>query len=224
MQAAAYNGVDSAESEREEAERVNHDANRDLARLCAERKILLVAVSTDYVFDGALQRPYTEEDPPAPLSHYGHTKLRGEKAVLAAGGEHLVIRTQALYGTARPTIVNRILEGGEIQMAEDRVSQPTYAADLAQGILSLVQAGARGLFHVANQGPISWYEFALMVVEEIGRKNGHIKPALAVERGEAADRPAYSPLSSARYDEKVGVPMRPVREALRDFLGGMTRA
>ncbi len=77
---------------------------------------------------------------------------------------------------------------------------------------------------IPTASAISWYEFALMVVEEIGRKNGHIKPALAVERGEAADRPAYSPLSSARYDEKVGVPMRPVREALRDFLGGMTRA
>ena len=224
VQAAAYNRVDLAESDREEAERVNHGANRDLARLCAERNILLVAVSTDYVFDGALRRPYTEEDATAPLSHYGRTKLRGEEAVRAAGGEHLIIRTQALYGEARRTIVNRVLEGGEIQMARDRVSQPTSAADLAAGILRLVEAGARGLFNVANQGPVSWYEFALMVREMSGRTDGRVTPVDAGARGEAADRPAYSALSSARCDAAVGEPMRPVRDALRDFLAGMTQA
>jgi dTDP-4-dehydrorhamnose reductase len=218
LNAAAFTDVDGAEATPAEAEAVNVGGMRVLAAACAARGTLLVGLGTDYVFDGALRRPYREDDPPQPLGVYGRTQLAGEQALLA-GGEALVVRTQGLYGGGRPTLVRRLLDAeGEVRMAEDRTSQPSWADDVADAILELCRCGARGVVHVANTGPVTWYEFALMLREESGRPRGRIVPIAAAERNEPAARPAYSALDTSRYEALTGRRMRTVRAALRAFL------
>jgi dTDP-4-dehydrorhamnose reductase len=231
VHAAAFTDVDGAEAAPEEADRVNHRAAATVARACAARGAVLFALSTDYVFDGALERPYREDDPPRPLSVYGRTKLLGEEAVRAAGGAHLVVRAQALYGHGRRRhFVAKLLAmrdaTEEIAVVDDRTSQPTFADDLARALLRLFWAGARGLCHVANTGPVTWYRFALLVREESGFPKGRLRPIASRERGERAPRPRSSVLDTSRYASLAGEPMPSVREGLRRYLAsvGMTRA
>jgi len=217
FQGAAYTAVDRAETEREQAEAVNHHAIQTVASECAARGVLLVIASTDYVFDGALSRPYTEDDEVAPLGHYAQTKLRGEAA--AAVGEHLIVRVQALYGTGRATLVDRLLDPSvALTMANDRISQPSFADDVAAAIWNLIEAGARGVFHVANQGPISWYDFAVLTRKAAGLPTNNLTSAPSASRFEPAARPAQSALSSAKYEAATNHSMRSVTDALHDFL------
>jgi len=230
VHAAAFTDVDGAERDPEGAERLNHGACRLLASACARRGILLVAIGSDYVFDGISERPYREEDAQNPLSVYGKTKQRGEDAVRSAGGPHLVVRAQALYGPGRPSLVTRLLAmedpAQEIRVVNDRTSQPTFVDHFARGLLALWQRGAQGTFHVANSGPMSWYGFALLVREETGLPRGQVKTIGSRERGEVAARPPYSALDVGRFAALAGRPMATVREGLREYLSGLgvTRA
>ncbi|MEE8104940.1 MAG: dTDP-4-dehydrorhamnose reductase [Planctomycetota bacterium] len=218
FQGAAYTAVDRAETEREQAEAVNHGSIAVLASECATRGVLLVTASTDYVFDGESTRPYTEDDETAPLGHYAQTKLRGEAA--AAACEHLIVRVQALYGTGRATLVDRLLDpSAALTIVNDRISQPSFADDVATAISNLIEAGARGIFHVANQGSISWYEFALLTRKAAGLPATNLTPAAAPARPEPARRPRFSALSSAKYEAATQHSMRSVHDALQDFLG-----
>ncbi|MGQ0614344.1 MAG: dTDP-4-dehydrorhamnose reductase [Planctomycetaceae bacterium] len=230
LNTAAFTDVDDAERDPEGAERLNHGACRLLAAACARRGILLIAISSDYVFDGSSTRPYHEEDPQNPLSVYGKTKQRGEDAVRAAGVPHLVVRAQALYGPGRPSLVTRLLAmedpAQEIRVVNDRTSQPTFVDHFARGVLTLWRRGAQGTFHVANTGPMSWYGFALLVREETGLPRGQVKTIGSRERGEVAARPPYSALDTGRFAGVAGRPMATVREGLREYLAGLgvTRA
>jgi len=230
VHAAAFTDVDGAEDDPEAAERLNHLACRALAAACARRGVLLVAVGTDYVFDGRAARPYREDDPPGPLSVYGKTKLRGEDAVRAAGGPHLVVRAQALYGPGRANLVTRLLAledpAGEIFVVDDRTSQPTFVDHFARGLLALWRGRAQGTFHLADTGAMTWYGFALLVREMTGRPRGQVKAVGSRERGERAPRPPYSVLDTGRFARAAGGPPPTVREGLRDYLRalGVTRA
>ncbi|MFQ5845083.1 MAG: dTDP-4-dehydrorhamnose reductase [Planctomycetota bacterium] len=229
LNAAAFTDVDAAESRTREAEAVNVTGVRNLAASCAQRGILLVGLGTDYVFDGVLRRPYREDDPPRPLSAYGRSQLAGEHALAEAGGEFLLVRTQGLYGSGRPTLVHRLLAvedpEAEVRMVADRTSQPSWADEVADAVRELWRCGARGVVHVANTGPLTWYEFTVMLHEESGRPRGRILSIAAAQRSEAAVRPAYSALDTGRYEALTGRRLRGVREALRAFLQqeGVTR-
>lgn len=223
VNAAGYTSVDGAETNKQAANAVNVGGMVNIARACKQRGALLVSFGSDYVFDGTAGRAYIEQDATGPLSHYGWSQLGGERAALAEGGEVLHLRVQALYGLGRPTLLDRLLAmddpQGDVLMVADRISQPSFADDVAKAVVGLIAAGARGIVHVANPGPVSWYDFALMVFEETGRPAGRIHGIPAAERPEPARRPAYSALDVSLCERLLGRKMRSVREALQGFLG-----
>jgi dTDP-4-dehydrorhamnose reductase len=226
VNASAYNKVDAAESEPGEALAVNAEGPLHLARAARDAGALLVHVSTDYVFDGRRSEPYTEDVPANPISAYGVSKLAGELLVASVTPEHLIVRTSAVFGSGGSrakggSFVDRILAraraGEPLRVVADQVFSPTYAPDLAGGILALLEARARGLVHVTNQGSCTWNEMATTALEIAGPR----VPVQAIrteELGAPARRPAYSVLDNARYRGLGLAPLRPWREALREML------
>lgn len=205
INAAAYTAVDKAETERDLAFAVNRDAAAHLARACAARDLRLLHVSTDYVFDGTGTRPYLEDDALAPLGVYGHSKAAGEAAVLAAGAT--VVRTSWLFEERGPSFVHTMLrlaaERDSLRVVGDQVGCPTWADDLADGLLALGQRAAlEPRYHYCNQGVTTWHGFAEAIVAE-ARRHRPMRCTL-VERITTADyptparRPAYSVLDTSR--------------------------
>lgn len=226
LNASAWNAVDAAETHFDEALAVNAAGPAHLARAARELGALLVHVSTDYVFDGCAGEPYVESARPAPLSLYGVSKLCGEQAVAAAGGEHLIVRTSAVFGRGGSkakggSFVERILararEGQPLKVVSDQVFSPTYAPDLAAALIALVELEARGLVHVSNSGSCSWHALATAALEQAGIRTPVLEIG-ALELKQPARRPAYSVLASER---SLGLqPLRGWRDALQEFLAG----
>jgi len=224
--AAAHTGVDACEAEVEAAMAVNAAGPAVLAHACNESGAHFVHVSTDYVFDGKGDEPYRESHPPAPTTVYGRTKLEGEARVLAACSEALIIRTSWVFGPGR-NFVGAILRqaqlrrtgevAGPLSVVDDQRGCPTYAADLAEGLRALQRAGAKGVLHLSNAEPTTWWGFARAILDETGYGD------LEVERGSTAaldlpaPRPAYSVLDCSRAAAR-GVSLRPWREALSEYL------
>ncbi|PYQ17002.1 MAG: dTDP-4-dehydrorhamnose reductase [Acidobacteria bacterium] len=228
INAAAFNDVDGAESDPAPALAVNAAAARHLARACRDRGALLVHVSSDYVFDGAKREPYREEDCPRPLNVYGVSKLAGCLLVSAAGGEHLIVRTSGVFGAGGSrakggAFVERILararQGAPLRVVDDQVFAPTYAADLAEALLALVDGGARGLVHVTNSGTCSWHELATAALDIAGVRV-RVEAIRSRDLGAPARRPAYSVLAHDRARAFGLPPLRSWRDALAEFLRG----
>ena len=217
---AAWTAVDAAEEQEAEALRVNGDAPRLLALACAEHGAWLVQISTDYVFDGRSSAPYDEDAEPNPQSAYGRTKLAGEIAAQEVLPErHYIVRTAWLYGVRGANFVKTILkaqaERGTVSVVDDQVGQPTYARDLAEQIVKLVDARPpAGIFHGTNAGVTSWYGFT----QEIFRTWGINETAVTATDSSAfvrpAPRPSYSVLGHRRWTEVGLEPMRPWTQAL----------
>jgi dTDP-4-dehydrorhamnose reductase len=233
VNAAGFTHVDRCESEPEAARRGNETGPTVLARACRDAGARMAHVSTDYVFAGTATRPYREDDPPGPLSVYGRTKLAGERGVLAASDSHLVVRTSWVFGHGRNFIASvldqaqRRGEGqatGPLRVVDDQTGRPTWAADLAAGILALLEADARGLYHMANDGTATWWELARFCLDEAGFGG------LVVERIRTGDLdlPAPRPLWSVLDCSKalaLGVKMRSWKDAVRAYLrSGQARA
>ena len=164
---AAYTNVDGCETYEAGALRVNGDAPGRMAAVCRERSIRFVHIGTDYVFDGTSTRPYREDDPPAPASAYGRTKLAGEGAVLIAEPAALVVRTAWLYGAKKSfvrAVVEKARKGEALSVVNDQHGAPTSAADLSEAILALVARGASGLVHFTNAGATTWHAVARFVL------------------------------------------------------------
>jgi dTDP-4-dehydrorhamnose reductase len=226
VNAAAWTAVDDAETQEAAAFAVNGTGAANLARACDQAGARLVHVSTDYVFDGTASQPYIEDDRPNPLSAYGASKLAGETMVAAAGGAFLIVRTSAVLGVGGSqakggSFVERILararSGGPLRVVADQVFSPTYAPDLAMALLALVQKGARGLYHVTNDGTCSWHELAEASVRAAGL-DLPVEKIRAQDLNQPARRPAYSVLSNARYRALGLAPLRPWREMLPELL------
>lgn len=226
--AAAWNAVDQAETRFAEALLVNAAGPAYLARAARACGARLVHVSTDYVFDGTATRPYVEDDAPHPLSLYGVSKLAGEQAVAASGGEHLVVRTSAVLGLGSSrakggSFVERILAraraGQPLRVVSDQRFSPTCAPDLAGALVALAERGARGLVHVTNSGSCSWHALAVAALELTGIA-GPVAQIGSAELGAPARRPAYSVLSGERCAALGLPPLRPWREALAELLRG----
>ncbi|UFP95093.1 dTDP-4-dehydrorhamnose reductase [Gloeobacter morelensis] len=225
---AAYTRVDKAESEAEEAHRVNATGAKVLAEACSAAGSRLVHISTDYVFDGSACRPYPEDAPTQPLGVYGQSKLNGEVAVLEGGREHLVVRTAWVYGSGGPNFVRTILrlagEREQLRVVADQVGSPTWTFDLAAALVGLVKARAEGgIYHVTNSGVTSWYDFAVAIAEEaqaLGRalQLQSVVPITTAEYPTPAARPAYSVLSNARAIRVLGSPLPQWRQSLRRML------
>jgi dTDP-4-dehydrorhamnose reductase len=216
---AALTKVDTCEREPALAERANAGAVATLAHACAASGARLVQISTDYVFAGDGQRPYREDDPPAPRSVYGRTKLAGERAALAAP-HALVVRTSWVYGRGRnfpAAILAQAREGKPLRVVADQRGRPTYAADLAEGVLALVAAGAEGIVHFANDGEATWLELARAVLDSCGFADLPIQPLTTEELGLPAPRPRYSVLDLGKA-KALGVPPREWRAGLAAYL------
>lgn len=202
---AAWTDVDAAEAAETEALIINGDAAANVAGAAAGAGAAVVYLSTDYVFDGTLVRPYVESDATNPLSAYGRTKLAGERATAAANERHFVVRTSWLYGIGGRNFVDTMLSlapGGEVSVVADQVGSPTYTAQLAHGLLRLAASEAYGVHHLAAAGHCSWFEFA-QAIFEAAAVDCDVRPTTTAEFARAAQRPAWSALASERPDAIV---------------------
>ena len=214
---AAYTKVDLAESDEAAANAINGSAVELLAAAANEAGALLVQVSTDFVFDGAKRQPYDVDDATHPLSAYGRSKHLGEVAASHAK-QHLIVRTSWLFGVHGPNFVeairNQIRKGVEsLRVVDDQRGRPTYTPHLARAIVRLVTQGARGVVHYADADECSWYDFACAIAPGFT-----IHPVSSDEFPRPAKRPAYSVLSTDRYESLTGVTADSWREGLREYL------
>jgi dTDP-4-dehydrorhamnose reductase len=202
---AAYTAVDKAESDVETAEKVNELAPKLLGKYSKKWGIKLIHISTDYVFDGEAFTPYSEEDKVNPKSVYGETKLRGEKNCVEENTDTIIIRTSWLYSAFGNNFVKTMLrlgkERGQLNVVFDQTGTPTYAADLANGILSIIEISEKdfkkfvpGIYHYSNEGVASWYDFAKAIFE-ISGVSCNVNPVLSDQFPTAAKRPNYSVLN-----------------------------
>lgn len=220
---AAYTNVDGAESDQARAHAVNATGPEHIARACAGAGARLLHVSTDYVFGGnapAEPRPYEPSDPTAPQGVYAVTKLAGERAVLAALPDAVVVRTAWVYtgGTGKDfvAVMRRLAAGdGPVNVVDDQTGSPTYVADLADALLQIADDGVPGpVLHAANEGAVSRYEQTRAIFEECGADPSRVHPVSTDEFPRPAPRPTYSALSG-RESAAAGLrPLRPWRPAL----------
>ncbi len=218
---AAYTAVDRAEDEPELAAMVNVTAVENLAKIAFKQTCLLVHVSTDYVFDGSKDTPYTEKDKPCPVSVYGKTKLAGEEAIKRSHCLYIIVRTAWLYSTFGHNFVRMILrlagEREELNVVADQIGTPTYAEDLAQAIITIIRhdqvAEHEGIYHYSNKGVCSWYDFAREIVEQSGLPC-KVKPVTTAEYPTKTARPAYSVLDKTKIEKSFGVTVPEWKEAL----------
>lgn len=208
---AGFTGVDAAEHAPALASEVNAWAAGLVARACAERGVPLLHVSTDYVFDGELGRPYREDDPIGPVGVYGESKAAGEAQVLAAGGT--VIRTSWLFAAGGDGFVQRILAGlasrRSIRVVTDRHGCPTWADDLADALLELAARGAPGgLLHYTGAGATSRHGFACAIAEAAGIEVTRVVPTTSEDDPRKAARPAATVLDTTKI-RALGIVPRP---------------
>ena len=223
---AAFTKVDACETDPRAFE-VNARAVERLAERCARQSAQLVQISTDFVFDGEKRTPYVEEDPAAPLSAYGRSKRAGEQAALRIP-TNLVIRSSWLFGQGGWNFVEAILKQVEegkrkLTVVHDQRGRPTATPDLAQAILALLQVGAMGLYHFANRGEVSWFEFARAIVHLVGHEEVEIEPINSDALARPAKRPAYSVLDTSQYERVARRSIRHFAEALVDYLAQRAR-
>lgn len=217
---AAYTKVDDAESDEETAYAVNATGAGNLAQAAAEAGAKLVQVSTDYVFDGRATSPYTETTPRAPISAYGRTKAAGEELVLEHNPERsYVVRTAWLYGAHGPNFAKTMLKLAAARdtwtVVDDQIGQPTWTADLAGQIVSLLDSDApAGIYHGTNSGQTTWYGFARAVLAGAGLDPERISPTDSSQFVRPAPRPSYSVLDHGSWTRAGLSPMRDWRAAL----------
>lgn len=220
--AVAYTAVDKAEDERDEAFRLNRNLPRLLGLTMRELALPLVHFSTDFVFDGKKDAPYTPKDAPAPESAYGQSKLAGEQALFeAAPGGLLVIRTSWLFGPGKGNFVSTILglakDRDRLTVVADQTGSPSYTPDLALNAVKLLESGASGLFHLASSGKATWCELAAEAVSLAGL-NCRVDPITTEQWPTRARRPRYSVLDLDDFTEATGVIPRPWEQGLRDYV------
>jgi dTDP-4-dehydrorhamnose reductase len=223
---AAFHNVEVCEREEDRSFAVNARAVKRLAERCAQAGSTLVHVSTNYVFGGDRDDPYSEADVPSARSIYAISKLAGEHAALAYCPDALVVRTSGLYGrhgsaSKGGNFVERMLtrarEQGALKMVADQRLTPTYTADLAQALVAAVELDVRGLLHVTNAGSCSWHEFTLAIMEIAG-VDVPVEAVPTVRQPGAADRPLNGVLSCERA-HRSGLPaLRPWRDALEAYM------
>lgn len=223
---AAFVRVDESEDRPEEAFRVNTLGALCVARACAEIEALCVSISTDYVFAGEKGEPYTEEDMPRPRNVYGASKLAGEYLVQQACPRWLVVRMATLFGKAGArgkggnfveTVLAKAKTGETLRVADDILMSPTYTCDAAVALERLLSRGVRGLFHIANKGACTWFEFARKALDLIGLEV-KLEPIALADFQSKASRPMNSALASARLDHLPEGQLRPWPEALKAYL------
>lgn len=223
---AAYTAVDQAEQEKEIAFQVNAEAVGVMAALCREQGCKFIHISTDYVFPGNATKPYVETDATGPLNVYGASKLAGEQQAIALNPESIVVRTSWVYASHGKNFVRTMCklmaERNEVKVVNDQWGKPTYAKDLAEALLTIatMKTVPGGIYHFANAGATTWFEFAATIATQIGTSCAvHPIPSSAFPT--PAKRPAYGVLDTAKIEVLTGIRPRPWQEALSECLGKM---
>ncbi|HPA78904.1 MAG TPA: dTDP-4-dehydrorhamnose reductase [Kiritimatiellia bacterium] len=221
---AAYTNVDRAETHPAEAFSVNSEGALNVALVALRKKVRLLHISTDYVFDGHRRRPYSEKIHPNPINVYGASKLAGEKNIRGSGCSYIIVRTQSLFGLHGhnfvKAILNQIAKGErDLKVVMDQISSPTYTAHLAQGLLKLLEAPDRQILHLSATGSCSWYDFARAIVEEV-HANAQVIPIPSSDIRRHAKRPAFSVLDNRTCEALTGYTMPTWEQGLREYLKG----
>jgi dTDP-4-dehydrorhamnose reductase len=222
---AAYTQVDKAETDTELALLLNAVAPGYLAELSVKYRFKLIHISTDFVFDGNQNTPYSEQDEAKPIGYYGVTKLAGEKSVLQKSPASIIIRTAWLYSSFGNNFIKTMLrlgrERGFVNVVYDQIGTPTYARDLATCILHIISdpkiSNFSGLFHYSNEGAISWYDLAKAIFDIRGM-DCKVKPLRTIEFPTPAKRPAYSVLDKAKIKTTFGLEIPYWRDSLMECL------
>ena len=207
---AAYTAVDKAEDDAETCYRINRDAVKNLAEAAREYKLDIIHVSTDYVFDGKSYLPYTEVMPVNPSSVYGKSKLEGERILMEICPEAVIVRTSWLYSSFGNNFVKTMLRLGQerdmLNVIFDQVGTPTYAADLAVALLSILAAGkpAAGIYHYSNEGVCSWYDFTRSI-HQLAGISCDLVPIESKEYPVRTPRPHFSVLNKAKIKQTYGI-------------------
>lgn len=209
---AAYTAVDKAEDEPEVADRINRYAVQLLSEAACRYNVFMVHISTDYVFDGLHYCPYVETDAAAPVSVYGSTKWKGEQAMMQSGCRGVIVRTAWLYSEYGNNFVKTMLRLGtekeQISVVCDQVGTPTYAGDLAEAIMCIVNHNDKiegvQCYHFSNEGAISWYDFSQAIME-ISHKSCKVSTILGAQYKAKAYRPYYSVLDKSKIKQHFGI-------------------
>jgi len=218
---AAYTAVDKAETDDEKCRKVNTLAPEILAKVCKTYNTKLFQVSTDFVFDGESNTPYQENSPVNPLNVYGKTKQEGEQRILTQNSDSVIIRTSWLYSSFGSNFVKTMIRLGkekrELSVVYDQIGTPTYAKDLAEVLLVMVEQASKykGIYHFSNEGVCSWYDFAHAIFE-IHKIRVTLHPIRTAMYPTPAKRPHYSVLDKSKIKTETAITIRHWREALTE--------
>ena len=220
---AAYTAVDKAETDAERAYAINARAVENIGRVAKKQEVKVIHISTDFVFDGNSAAPYTEKMAALPLSVYGKSKLEGEEALQSAGCDWIIIRTSWLYSTYGQnfvkTMVRLMREKERLTVVNDQRGTPTYAADLAEMIIHILQFSEEnewktGIYHFSNKGETTWFKFAQEIKKLAGITSCELIPIASHEYPSAARRPAYSVMNLSKITSTFQVEIPEWEEAL----------
>ncbi|MCD6459828.1 dTDP-4-dehydrorhamnose reductase [bacterium] len=221
---SAYTNVDGAETDKVNCNTVNVDGVKNLTLACRKHNTFMVHYSTDFVFNGSKKIPYEETDATSPLCYYGLTKLNGEKAIteLLDESNYLIIRTSWLFGPRGNNFIKKIIqlakEKPQLDIVDDQKGRPAYTKDLAQAAVNLINAGASGIFHIANSGECSWFELARYALDCCGLNEYKTYRTTSDKFVTPAKRPLYSVLSTKKYEKVCGTSMRSWKKAVHEYI------
>ena len=220
---AAYTNVEKAESEQKEAFLINAEGAYSLAKACKKHNVVLLHISTDYVFDGMAKTPYQEQDRTNPLNVYGASKLKGEQHIGDTWNKHFIIRTSWLYSQYGHNFLNSMLQFAKQKKALTITTQqkgtPTNANDLAQMLVTIIKTGnARyGVYHFSNQGEATWYDFAKAIFKATGEIDT-VNLAKTEHYATFAKRPSYSVLNCNKLKDTLGITYRNWEDSLKQII------
>ena len=226
----AMTDVDGCEGNAERARAINGRAPGDVAMVCNENDVAFTHVSTDYVFDGNTETPYEESDQPNPIQTYGESKLSGEKAVVDAHENPLLVRLSFVYGMHRSTdsltgfpawVRSRLGVGEETPLFTDQRVTPSRAGQAAKTIIQLLDEDATGTFHVASRSCVTPYEFGDAIRERMDASQGLLREGVQSDLNRPADRPRYTCLDTTRVEETLGRKQPTIREDLDTIFGSL---
>ncbi|WP_372754030.1 dTDP-4-dehydrorhamnose reductase [Mariniflexile sp.] len=225
---AAYTAVDNAEKDQEKAFNINVLGAKNLALACVENDTTLIHISTDFVFDGKKQNPYTEEDEVNPISVYGETKLKGEIEIQQLLKKYFIIRTSWLYSEHGTNFLKTMLrlskEKEELRIINDQLGTPTYAGDLALVLFLIVRTESQkhGVYHYSNEGVTSWFDFAKAIFE-VENLQIKLNPIPTTSYPTPAKRPAYSVMDKSKIKRELGIEISSWTESLKLALSNIKK-
>ena len=220
---AAYTAVDLAEEQSDLAYAVNADGPKNLAEACKKHQVKLLHISTDFVFDGKKQTPYIETDMPNPLGVYGKSKWQGERNIQEIMEDYFILRTSWLYSEYGNNFMKTMLKlsetRDEINVVSDQIGSPTYAGDLAEVLIKIVLSSSTnyGLYHFSNSGAISWYDFAVEIFTQFGKKI-EVKPITTKDYPTVAKRPKFSVLDTNKIENNFDCTLKDWQASLNKVI------